>query len=425
MAERVDILLTGITNLLTLGEGRLPRRGSEASELGRIENGAVAVRGEQIVAVGPSAEIEPRYEAPGAERWDLHGCTVLPGFVDPHTHVLFAGSREREFEMRLEGRAYMEIAAAGGGINASVRAFRESSDGQLLQQTRRRLDAMLASGTTTVEAKSGYGLAVEHEIRALRLIDQLDAEHAVDLCGTFLGAHDIPLDHRDRRAEYVRLVIEEMIPRVSAETRARFCDVFCEKGAFTPEETRMILVAARAHGLAPRLHADEFAPSGASELAAELGALSADHLMAATDDGLRALAGAGTVAVLLPGTSFSMGQRGYAPARKMIGMGLPVALATDCNPGSSMTTSLRWIMTLAVLEMKMTVAEAVTAMTVNAAVSLGLGDAIGRLAPGMRADLQVLAAPTPAEIPYRMGGGFPQRVMKRGRWVAIDGAVLS
>jgi imidazolonepropionase len=425
MPERVDILLTGITSLLTLDDGDLPRRGPQARVLGRIEDGAVAVRGQKIVAVGRSSEIERQYEAADGERWDLRGCTVLPGFVDPHTHVLFAGSREAEFEMRLEGCRYMEIAAAGGGINASVRAFREADDDRLLRETRRRLDAMLAGGTTTVEAKSGYGLNVEQEIRALLLIDRLDSEHSIDLHGTFLGAHDIPLDYRDRRAEYVRLVVEEMIPRVAARTRARFCDVFCEKGAFTPEETRTILVAAHAHGLAPRLHADEFAPSGASELAAELGALSADHLMAATDDGLRALAGAGTVAILLPGTAFSMGQRGYAPARKMIEMGLPVALATDCNPGSSMTTSMRLIMTLAVLEMKMTVAEAITAMTVNAAVSLGLGEEIGRLAAGMQADLQVLAGPTAAEIPYRLGGGFPQRVMKRGRWVATDGAILS
>lgn len=425
MRERADLLLTRITNLLTLADGQLPRRGPDAGNLGRIENGALAIRNGVIVAVGDSAAIEARFEAEPSARTECSGCTVLPGFVDAHTHVLFAGRREAEFEMRLEGRSYMEIAAAGGGINASVRAFREADDERLLRETRGRLDSMMAHGTTTIEAKSGYGLNTEHELRALRLIDRLDDEHPIDILGTFLGAHDVPLDYRDRRADYVRLVIEEMIPRIAAESRARFCDVFCERGAFTPEETRAILVAAHAHGLAPRLHADEFAPSGASELAAELRALSADHLMAATDDGLRALAHAGTVAILLPGTSFSIGNRGYAPARKMIGFGLPVALATDCNPGSSMTTNLRLILTLAILEMKMTVAEAITAGTVNAACSLGMADRIGSLAPGMQADLQLLPGSTAASIPYELGGGFPLRVMKRGRWVAADGVVIS
>ena len=425
MAERVDVLLTRISTLLTLDDGPVPRRGPAAARLGRIDDGAIAVRGETILAVGPTRSIEDRYEAPGGETWNLRGCCVLPGFVDAHTHVLFAGTREAEFEMRLEGRSYMEIAAAGGGINASVRAFREAGDDQLIRETRRRLDRMLAQGTTTVEAKSGYGLDPAQELRALALIDRLDGAHAIDLHGTFLGAHDVPPEYRDRRADYVRLIVEEMIPRVARSTRARFCDVFCEKGAFTVEEARTILVAAKAHGLMPRLHADEFAPSGASELAAELQALSADHLMAATDAGLEALARSGTVAVLLPGTSFSMGKRTYAPARRMIDMGLPVALATDCNPGSSMTTNLRFVVALAVLEMKMTVAEAVTAVTVNPAHSLGLGGRIGRLAPGCLADIQILPSPTPAVIAYELGGGFPSKVMKRGRWVAADGALPS
>jgi imidazolonepropionase len=425
MAERADVLLTNITTLLTLDEGPVPRRGAAAGNLGKLVDGAVAIRDGAIVAVGASKEVAARFEAPDGERWDLRGCTVLPGFVDAHTHVLFAGSREAEFEMRLDGRSYMEIAAAGGGINASVRAFREADDEQLIGETRRRLDRMLAHGTTTIEAKSGYGLDTAQELRALRLIDLLDAGHPIDLHGTLLGAHDFPPEYRERRAEYIRLIVEEMIPRAAGETRARFCDVFCEKGVFTVEEARVILVAARAHGLAPRMHADEFAPSGASELAAELGALSADHLMAATDDGLRALAGGRTVAVLLPGTSFSIGKRGYAPARKMIELGLPIALATDCNPGSSMTTNMRLIIALAVLEMKLTVAEAITAVTVNPAHSLGLADTIGRLATGFRADLQVLRGTTPAGIPYELGGGYPMRVMKLGRWVAAEGATLS
>ncbi len=398
--------------------GAIPRTGADAQETGRIEDGAVAVRGERIVAAGVSDEIEARFDAPAESTLDLSGCTVLPGFVDPHTHVLFAGSRENEFEMRLAGKPYMEIAAAGGGILSSVRAFREAGDDALLAQTRRRLDRMLALGTTTIEAKSGYGLSTEQEIRALSLLDRLAAEHAIGILSTFMGAHAFPPEYRDDRASYVRLICEEMIPLAAARTRVRFCDVFCEKGVFTPEEARTILGAGLAHGLRPRLHADEFAPSGASELAAELHALSADHLMEASEEGLRALARAGTVAILLPATSFSMGNRRYAPARRIAELGIPIALATDCNPGSSMTASLPLVLTLALLEMKMTLGEALNAVTVNAAASLGLADEVGRIARGMRADLQVLPTMTPAGIAYQLGGLLPTRVMKSGRWVA-------
>jgi imidazolonepropionase len=421
--EHVDLLLLHAASLVTMDRGAIPRRGPEAREIGSIEDGAVAVSGEWIVAVGKTDEILSRYETEPENEQDLTGCTVLPGFIDAHTHVLFAGSREREFEMRLDGRTYMEIAAAGGGILSSVRAFREASDEDLLTQTSARLDRMLALGTTTIEAKSGYGLAVEPEIRALRLIDRLDDQHPSEIVGTLLGAHAIPPEYRDSREKYVSLVIEEMIPRAAAETRVRFCDVFCEKGVFTPEETRAILVEAREHGLEPRLHADEFAASGAAELAAELTALSADHLMAASEEGLGALAASGrTVAILLPSTSLSLGAVGYAPARRMIEMGIPVAIATDCNPGSSMTMSLPLAMTLAVLQMKMSVAEALNAVTVNAAASLGMSDEIGRIATGTRADLLVLPTSTPAGIIYRLGDLPPLAVFKSGRLVAAEGS---
>ncbi len=284
---------------------------------------------------------------------------------------------------------------------------------------------MLALGTTTIEAKSGYGLSTEQEIRALSLLDRLGEEHAIGILSTFMGAHAFPPEHAGDRAGYVRLLCEEMIPLAAARTRVRFCDVFCEKGVFTPEEARAILVAGREHGLTPRLHADEFAPSGASELAGELRALSADHLMEASDGGLQALLDGGVIAVLLPATSFSMGNRRYAPAREIAARGIPIALATDCNPGSSMTSSLPLVLTLAVLEMKMSLGQALNAVTVNAAAALGLAGEVGRIAPGFRADLQVLPVRSAAGIAYHLGGLLPTRVMKSGRWVAGPGTQVS
>lgn len=417
MLERVDHLLLHASSLVTLGPGGIPRTGKEARELGIIRDGAVAVRGRHLVAVGASADLIARFEAAPEHTLDLHGMTVLPGFVDPHTHVLFAGSRESEFENRLAGMSYMEIAAAGGGILSSVRAFREASDEAVREATQRRLDEMLAWGTTTIEAKSGYGLNVEQEIRALRLIDDLNARHPIDLLPTLLGAHDVGPELRHDRPAYVRLVIDQMIPRVASETSARFCDVFCEQGVFTPEESRAILVAARARGLQPRLHADEFAPSGAAELAGELRALSADHLTAATPPGLAAMRDAGVIAILLPTASLSLRLGRYARAREMIEMGLAIALGTDCNPGSSMTTHMPLVLALAVLGMEMHLGEALTGATVNAAASLGVEGEVGRLVPGLRADLQILPTSTPAGIVYHLGGLAPARVMKAGRWV--------
>ncbi len=419
--RRVEHLLTGIETLVTMDDGPIPRRGSDADRLGILRDGAVAVSEGRIVAVGTTAEIARSYEAAPEGRFDGSGTTVLPGFIDPHTHVLFAGSREVEFEMRLAGKSYMEIAAAGGGILSSVRAFREADDEDLLRQSRGRLDSMLRRGTTTVEAKSGYGLSVEHELLALRLIDRLDETHPVDLLGTFLGAHDVAPEFRDRPEEYVALICEEMLPRVARETRARFCDVFCETGVFTPAQARRILIEAAGYGLRPRLHADEFADSGAAALAAELGALSADHLMAVGEQGLLALASSPTVAILLPGTTFSLGQRGYAPVARLRDLGIPMALATDCNPGSSMTTNLPWIVALAVLQMGMSLGEALTAVTVHAALSLGIQSEVGRISPGLKADLQVLAARSPAAIVYCLGDLTPVRVMKSGRWALAEG----
>jgi imidazolonepropionase len=415
MKQRVDLIIRNIGQLVTLDGPPVPRRGADMRELGIVEGAAVAVRGARIAGVGSEGNILAAFTAPDSGAYDAEGGVVLPGFVDPHTHVLFSGSRWREFEQRCQGRSYMEIAAAGGGIRSSVRAFRAASDDALKEQTRRRLDSMLALGTTTVEAKSGYGLDTGQELRALRLIGELDAEHPVDLVPTFLGAHEFPDEFRSDHEGYTRLIVEEMLPRVAAKKAARFCDVFCEDGVFTVEQSRTILETARGLGLGLKLHADEFAPVGGCELAAELGAVSADHLLEATERGLLSLRAGGVTAVLLPATSFSLGRRRYAAARTMIQMEIPVALATDCNPGSSMTESMPLVLSLACLELGLSPAEALTAATVNAAHAIGLGGDRGRLAPGLRADLQVLSAPSYVSLAYHFGVSHVRSVFKNGR----------
>jgi imidazolonepropionase len=414
MKERADWILRNAAEVVTLDGPPLPRRGAAQSFLGIVKKGAVAIRGPRIAAVGPEGDVLAGYDAPAERVLDLDGGVVLPGFVDPHTHLLFAGTRENEFEQRCLGRSYVEIAAAGGGIRSSVRAFREAADEAILAQSAARCRRMLAAGTTTAEVKSGYGLNTEEELRALRLIAALDAEVPVDLVPTFLGAHEFPDEYRDDRDAYVRLIVEEMLPRVQAESKARFCDVFCEEGVFTAEQSREILQAALRLGLGLRLHADEFAPVGGSELAAELGAASADHLLEVREHGLLALRRGGVTAVLLPATSFSLGRGRYAPGRTMIQMEIPVALATDCNPGSSMIETMPLVLSLACLEIGLTPAEAVCAATVNAACSLGLGDDRGRIAPGLRADLQILEAPSYLTLVYHLGTSHVRQVFKDG-----------
>jgi imidazolonepropionase len=420
MKQRVDGIIRNIGQLVTLDGPPVPRRGEAMQALGIIEDAAVAMCGGRITAAGSEQDIVTAFEAPASEILDAEGGVVLPGFVDPHTHVLFAGSRWREFELRCQGRSYQEIAAAGGGIRSSVRAFRAASDAELKTQTRRRLDRMLALGTTTAEVKTGYGLDTEQELRALRLIDELDTEHPIDLVPTFLGAHEFPDEYRDNRDDYVRLITDEMLPRVAAQTKARFCDVFCEEGVFTAEQSRAILQTARRLGLGLKLHADEFAPVGGSELAAELGAISADHLLEATEHGLMALRRGGVTAVLLPITSLSLGKGRYAAARTMVQMDIPVALATDCNPGSSMTESMPLVMSIACLELGLSPAEALTAATVNAAHALGLADDRGRVAPGLRADLQLLEAPSYVSLMYHLGASHVRQIYKNGCPVASE-----
>jgi len=415
-----DLLIRGASQVLTMeGGGDGPLSGRNQGSLEVLERGAVAVEGERIVAVASEREVRNVCTCDmRTQIVDAAGGVVAPGFVDPHTHLLFARSREHEFAERLRGVPYMEIAARGGGIHSSVRAFREASDAELLANGRRRLGAFLAHGTTTVEAKSGYGLSVEQEVRALKLLRKLREEQPVDIVPTFLGAHELPIDFRGRKGAYVRQIIEEQIPAVAAERLARYCDVFCERGVFDVEDTRAICRAAIAAGMRIRLHADEFAPSGAAELAAELRADSADQLLQASDEGIRRMARSGTVAVLLPGTSYSLGMPRHAPARKIIDMGVPVALATDCNPGSSMTESMQAIISLAVTQLRMTSEESWIAATRNAACSLRLGRDRGRIAPGFRADIAVFSIPTYEYLPYHFGVNHVTAVVASGRLAA-------
>ena len=418
MKTQVDLLIRNAGQVLTLGDTPGPRRGPEQSLIGLITNGAVAVKAGRIVAAGPEADITGAFEAPAENTLDADRGVVLPGFTDPHTHLLFAGTREHEFEMRCQGKSYMEIAAEGGGIRSSVRSFRAASDEAILGQSLRRLDRMLSYGTTTVEVKSGYALSTDQELRALRLIDELNQTHPCDLVPTFLGAHEFPDEHRGDPEAYVRILTEEMLPRVAQETRARFCDVFCEKGVFDLDQTRRVITRAQELGLGLKLHVDEFEPIGGAELAGEFGAISADHLLASTDAGLEALRAGRVIAVCLPGTSFSLGKHVYARGRKMIEMGIPVALASDCNPGSSMVDSMPLVLALACLEIGLTPAEALVAATVNSAWAVGEGHDRGRIAPGLRADLQILDAPSYVSLVYHLGGSHV-------RWVVKDGRVLS
>jgi imidazolonepropionase len=337
---------------------------------------------------------------------------VLPGFVDPHTHLVFPATREEEFEMRCLGLSYEEIAAAGGGIRNSARRMRDAPIGELTERARRLRRACLLSGTTTIEVKSGYGLETRAELRALEVARAIDDRG--DVVPTFLGAHEIPDEYRDDRDEYIRIVIEEMIPAVAERGLARFTDVFCERHVFSVAESRRILLAARAKGMGLKLHADELHSTGGAELAAELGAISADHLVRVSDAGVAAMAAAGTVAVLLPGTSYFLGMKAFAPGRKLVEAGVPVALATDFNPGSSMTGNMQFVITTACLGYGFTPAEAITAATRNAAAAVGLEAEVGSLAPGRRADLLVTDVANHRLLAYHHGVNHVRTVIHHG-----------
>jgi imidazolonepropionase len=416
--KKATLLIKNIGQLITM-DGPVPRLGDQMKELGLITNGALAAAGNEILAVGESGEIEGRVDlAEGCFVIDAEKCVVTPGFIDPHTHPVFSKTRESEFEMRIQGKSYMEIAASGGGIRASVRDLRNSPTSLLMEKTAERLSNILSYGTTTIEAKSGYGLSTESEIKSLEIIRDLNETHPLDLIPTFLGAHEVPDEYRDKREDYIKLLIDEMIPKVTEGKLAEFCDIFCEEGVFDIEESRKIMSAAQKHGLKLKFHADELTSSGGGELAAEMGAISADHLVHISDKGIKAMAKAGVAAVLLPGTCFSLGLNNYAPARKMIDSGLIVALSTDCNPGSSFTESLQIIITLAAINYKMTAAEAISAVTVNAACAIDRGGKIGQLLPGLPADIVLWKMKNYREMPYHYGINLVNKVIKQGKVIS-------
>lgn len=386
-----SLLIEHLDQLYTVA-GPGPRAGARQGDISALPDGAVAVKGETIIATGTSADVRALVEVTSQTSVvDGRGMSLVPGFVDPHTHVVFAGDRRDELRRRLSGAAYADIAAAGGGILSTVRATREATEEALASATRRRLAEMLRAGTTTAESKTGYGLDTDTEMRMLRVSRGLSATQPIELSTTFMGAHEVPPEYRGRQAEYVRHVIDDMLP--AAAEYAEWCDVFCDRGFFTPEESTAILQAGRALGLKPRIHADELAASGGAQVAAAVGARSADHLVHATPEGMAAMATAGVIAILLPCAAFYLKLGRFAPARELIAAGVPVALATDINPGGGFSPSMPFAMTLGCFAMGLTFEEALVAATINAAASLDRQEVIGSLEPGKQFDAVLIDGP--------------------------------
>ncbi len=392
-----------------------PRADQPYGKLEVREGVAIAMDPEHIIAVDSEALLTGRY--PESVMLDGRGYWALPGYVDPHTHPVFYKTREEEFEMRIQGKSYEEIAAEGGGIRNSVRAFRQAPFDELAELTCRRIREFIACGTTTIEAKSGYGLSLQDELKSLRILKKVGEILPVTIVPTFLGAHEIPDEYRDRRNDYIELIIQEMIPAVAEEKLAEFCDVFTEKGVFDISESERILQAAQDHGLGLKLHADELSPMGGAELAARMGAVSADHLLMVSEQGIAAMQKAGVIPVLLPGTAFFLGKSRYAPARKMIEAGLQVALATDYNPGSSFTQNMNLILSIACTQMKMQPAEALWSATLNSARAIRRENTLGSLEVGKIADISLFDIPNFQYIPYHYGINHVRMVIRHGEIV--------
>jgi imidazolonepropionase len=420
------LFIRNASQLVTLkGSSDAPLIKNAMSELGIIENGSVWIEEGKIRAVGKDEELVLQYSGRlhGADVIDASGKLVTPGLVDPHTHLVFAGSRENEFNMRLGGATYMEIMNAGGGIYATTTRTQGATHEELFQESVERLNQFLKHGVTTVEAKSGYGMEWETERKQLEVAKELNEKHVIDVVSTFMGAHAVPKEFKENPDEFVRILIEEMIPRVAALGLAEFNDVFCEKGVFTPEQSRRILESGKHYGLIPKIHADEIEPYEGAELAAEVGAISADHLLKASDKGIKAMAEKGVVGVLLPGTAYFL-MAESANGRKMIDSGVPVALSTDCNPGSSPTVSLPFIMNLACLKMGMTPAEVLTAATINAAHAINRGSEIGSLEVGKKGDVTIFSVENYMKLQYSYGVNHTDTVVKNGKVVVRGGQLI-
>ena len=417
--KTVDLLITDANELITLQSwSQSPALEAQMSDLGITRKGSIAIHNGKIVATGEASEIQRDFK--GRNTIDAAGKIVLPGFVDPHTHLVFFGSREDEFETRIEGASYLEVLQKGGGILRTVRETRKASEEQLVESCKKTLDVMLEHGTTTVEAKSGYGLTLKDELKCLRVIHRLNKEHPVNVVSTFLGAHAIPLEHEHNAGEYVQLIIDDIIPAVADQKLAEFCDVFCEKGVFNRDQSRRILLRGKELGLKPKLHADEMTHFRGAELAAEVEAVSAEHLLFASEAGLKAMAKKRVVAVLLPAAAFSLMLQRYADARRMIEIGVAVSLGTDFNP-SCWVENQQIIIALACRQMRMTPAEAITATTINAAHAVNRAHESGSLEPGKKADVIILNVPNYKFLGYRFGVNLVDKVIKEGKLVVEQG----
>ncbi|MEA0556332.1 imidazolonepropionase [Lysinibacillus irui] len=422
----MTILIKNANEVITLKSNiQGPRTKEQMREIAVVENGSVLIEADHIVAVGALDQLEVDFPdlVKKAETIDASGKIVMPGLVDCHTHLVHGGTREQEFNMRLNGSTYMEIMNAGGGIHATTKRTRETSFEDLYEKTMQHLDVFLKHGVTTVEAKSGYGLDWETEKKQLEVAKQLQATHDIDVVSTFMGAHAVPRDYKGREDEFVDVVIKDMLPKVAELELAEFNDVFCEKGVFTPEQSQRILEAGKALGLTPKIHADEIEPYKGAELAAEVGAISAEHLLVASDEGIKKMAEAGTIAVLLPGTAFFL-RAPFARGRLMIDEGVPVAISTDFNPGSSPTMSLPFIMNLACMHMGMTLEEVLTATTINAAYALNRGEQIGSLEADKKADVVILDVANYKQLQYFYGMNHTHTVIKNGQVVVQNGILL-
>ncbi len=402
-------LLVKHIGMLATPEGKAARRGKAQGEIRILKDAWVLIRDGVIAEIGTGDR-----DVPGAEVIDAGGALVTPGLVDAHTHLVFGGWRQNELGLKLHGATYLDILAMGGGILSTVNATRAATEEALYDKAREALDEMLSLGVTTVEAKSGYGLDLENELKQLRVIRRLSEEHPMDVAATFLGAHAVPTEYKADRQAYIRLLCEEVIPAVAKEGLAEFCDVFCETGVFSAEESRVILEAGKKWGLIPKIHADEIDPIGGSELTAEVGAISAEHLIVCPPAGIAAMAKAGTVACCLPATSFYLGST-FAPVRAMIEAGVPVAMASDFNPGSCPSLNLQFVMNLGCLRYRMTPEEVLTAVTLNGAAAIRRADKLGSLEVGKQGDLVIWNAPDLNYICYRMGSNLVRTVIKKGR----------
>ena len=422
----MSILINNANEVLTMeSDIKLPRRREQMSELGLKTEVSVLIEGDRIAMIAPLDEIKQEYPhlVGSAEVIDARGKIVMPGLVDCHTHLVHGGTREHELNMRLAGRSYMDIMNEGGGIHYTTTKTREASFDGLYNKTVQHLNEFLRHGVTTVEAKSGYGLDLENEIKQLYVVKKLQEEHAVDIVSTFMGAHAVPKEYKGNEDEFVKIIIEQMIPKVAELGLAEFNDVFCEKGVFTPAQSRLILEAGKAYGLTPKIHADEIEPYEGAELAAEVGAISAEHLLVASDEGIAAMAKAGTIAVLLPGTAFFL-RAPYARGRLMVDSGVPVAISTDFNPGSSPTISLPFIQNLACMNMGMTMEEVLCATTINAAHAIKRADEVGTLEKGKQADVLILDVPNYKQLQYFYGMNHTDTVIKAGDVVVKGGSLL-